>query len=189
MNEDVDFGAAIKVGWEGFTRKPVELIVGWSLAFLSSLLLVTAGAAILGMVKQALGAVRGEEITIGTAFEGYENFVSGLVLSILLVVVMTLGFMACILPGIALAVMLQWTFYCAVDDQELGAVDAMKESWEMAKSNIAAPIIAMLIGFGLSMLGGFVPFGFVITAPLSLVITAAIYDSARRIRSGQTPAI
>ena len=64
----MDFGAELKRGWDGFIRKPVELIVGMFIAQVSMIFVVTAGPAVLGMATAALRAVRGEDVEIVVGF-------------------------------------------------------------------------------------------------------------------------
>lgn len=177
VSGDLDYGALASRAWSAFTRKPVELIVGMLIATVTGFLLITAGAAWLGMSQQALDAVRGREVTIGTALQGYQNFVTSLVAMLLVGLAILVGGVLCVVPGLAALFFFSWTFFCMADDPSLGAVDAMKRSFALAKSAPVPTLAALGASVVLNLAGGAVMVGFLVTTPLALVFGAAVYDA------------
>jgi uncharacterized membrane protein len=52
-----------------------------------------------------------------------------------MVLAIIIGFILLVVPGIIVAFGLSQTFFILADDKEIGAVDALKASWEMMKGN------------------------------------------------------
>ena len=177
LGGDLDYGALATRAWNAFTRKPVELIVGMLIATVTGLLLITAGAAWLGMSQQALDAVRGRDVTIGTALQGYQNFVASLVAMLLVGLAILVGGVLCVLPGLAALFFFSWTFLCMADDPGLDAVGAMKRSFALAKRAPVPTLVALGAAIVLNVAGGTVVLGVLVTTPLALLFEAAIYDA------------
>lgn len=178
-NGNLDYGALAKRAWGAFTRKPVELILGMLIASLTGILVVTVGAAVLGMSQQALEAVRGRDVTIGSALGGYQRFGASLAALVLLALIVGGGLLLLVLPGIAAIFFLNWTFLCMADDSSLGAVAALKRSFALAKAHPVPTLAALAAEFLLGLAGGVVKIGFLVTAPLGLLFAAAVYDAVQ----------
>lgn len=174
---DLDYGALATRAWEAFTRKPVELVVGMLIATVTGFLLITAGAAWLGMSQQALDVVRGRDVTIGTALQGYQRFVTSLVAMLLVGLSILVGGVLCIIPGLAALFFFSWTFMCMVDDPKLDAVGAMKRSFALAKSAPVATLVGIGASIVLNIVGSTVVVGVLVTTPLALLFEAALYDA------------
>lgn len=173
---DVDYTAAAQRAWTAFTRKPVEIVLGMLVATLTAFLVVTAGAAALGMNHQALEAVRGRDVKIGTALAGYGNFVASLVALLLVTVAVLVGIVACIVPGLLAVFFFYWTFMCMADDPSLGAVGSLKRSLALVRAHPVPTLVVLLANFVLSLAGGMVAVGFIVTTPLGFLFGAAVFD-------------
>lgn len=169
MNKPLDIGETLKLGWESFTGNAVPLIVGLLLAAIVSgfTLGICAGAMIIGYNKMVLRAARGESVAIGDVFEGFQRFVPGLVFVLLAGIAISIGFMLLIIPGLVLSFMLFYAPWIMADDDDIGAIDAMKASIELFKQDVGGTIVFALVSGIISSIGGIVPFGSLVTGPVA----------------------
>jgi hypothetical protein len=114
-------------------------------AVISSFVSIIVQAFILGGIVQfALRVARGEKPEFGVVFSGGRYFAPMLGASILYYLGLTVGFMACIVPALFLAAC--FIAYSAfVVDKNLGAVDALKASWQATTPHRTNIIIYILL--------------------------------------------
>lgn len=98
-----------------------------------------------GIVLTALKAVRGEKVTFADPFSGGRFFGPMLVASIAGSIVILIGYLLCIVPGIIVALGVCLYPYLIVD-QTMPGVDALKRSWEMTKGHKMTFFLFGLIG-------------------------------------------
>lgn len=96
--------------------------------------------------------------------------------SILCALIVLVGFIALILPGIYLAVRLQFYKLLIIENEDLSPVDALKKSMEMTDGhfwNLLGFTFAVII---LNILGAlFFMVGLLITIPVSMIASAYLY--------------
>jgi hypothetical protein len=102
-----------------------------------------------GIVQFALRVARGEKPEFGVVFSGGRFFAPMLGATLLYTLGITVGFMACIVPGLFLFA--GWIAYSAfVVDKGLGGVEALKASWQATtphRTNIIVyALLSMLVG-------------------------------------------
>lgn len=103
------------------------------------------------LVKLALNYVDGKSLDIGAAFQGWDKL--QVVLASLLVSIGTfIGFLLCIIPGIVFAFLSVYTTYYVVD-KNMGAVDAIKASINLTKSNVGSLIVFFLLSLVVVIIG------------------------------------
>jgi uncharacterized membrane protein len=137
-----------------------------------------------GVVEVALRTARGETTTVGDVFGGGKYFGAYLVGSIVNALLVTLGFVLCIVPGVivALGICMYGQF---IVDRKLSGVDAIKASWELTKGHKVQLFIFGLLALLVSIAGyiaclvGFV-FG---SVPLLVVALSYVYLRLQ----GETP--
>ncbi|WP_251331127.1 hypothetical protein [Haloplanus pelagicus] len=116
----------------GFTLPlPTEVAAALGLvAFLLGIVVVVVAARLLTRDLPALSSLPGDLFTrrLGRAF------LSTLVVSVVLAVVIPLGFVLLFFPGLFLTVSLQFAVF-AVAVEDTGPVDALRRSWELASGN------------------------------------------------------
>ena len=144
---------------------PVAAVVSWVLGM----------AVTLGIMRMSLKFVDGERGELIDLFETIPFIASYLIASIVVGIVVTVGFILLVIPGIYWGARLQ--FYCwAIIDRRTGPFVSMQESWEITRG-----AVLKLIGFWFALAGinilGFLALGIglLLTAPLSLVATAHVY--------------
>jgi hypothetical protein len=108
-------------------------------------------------LRMAMTAVRGGTPVVGDLFKGEMRYGSMLALVFLQMTLTSLGYLFFIVPGVILAIGLQFSAFFVVD-RRLGAVDAMKASWQVTSGRKGQVFVVMLL-FGLVAAGcGFIPF-------------------------------
>lgn len=113
-----------------------------------------SGALAVGSATFFLKIVRGQEERIEDIFEGFKtNYVASLVATIVMGIVIILGFIALIIPGVILGLGLSQTYYILAEDKEISGIDAMKKSWEMMDGWKTKYFLLCLLYFGMGILG------------------------------------
>jgi uncharacterized membrane protein len=90
-------------------------------------------------------------------------------------IIIGVGFILLIIPGIIFAIKLQYVGYLVVD-KKLRPVEAIKKSWAMTKGNVRHLFVLGLALLGINILGLLVLIvGLLVTVPLSMVTTAFVF--------------
>ncbi len=137
-----------------------------------------AGAAVLGILSLAYGilltapvgygfsfvylkAARDDPLDVKDVFEGFQNYWNAVLASLLVTVIVVIGCMLVIVPGIIFGCKLAFTPYLVVD-RKMQVTEAVQESWRMTNGHawkvfliglLAVPIgIAGLICFGVGII-------------------------------------
>ncbi|MFC1916306.1 hypothetical protein ACFLW4_06430 [Chloroflexota bacterium] len=114
-----------------------------------------------GVAFAYLKASRGDKLEIKDMFEAFKNYWNAVLASLLVFVIIGLGLIILIIPGIIFACKLVFTPYLVVD-RKMEVIEAIKESWRMTGGHawtvffiglLAIPIgIAGLICFGVGVI-------------------------------------
>ena len=115
-----------------------------------------------GFVGYFLRLIRKEELDYGRLFDGYKDFLRIFLTMFLQNLAIVIGILLFIVPGIILGAGLVMTSFVLKDDPEIGAIDALKKSWELTNGHKAdlvwlflsfiGWIILALLTFGLGFL-------------------------------------
>lgn len=97
--------------------------------------LLLSGPLTLGMTMLALNVVRGAEVKVETLFDGFKNFVSAFVLSLINTIFIALWSLLLIVPGIIKSLSYSMSFYILADNPDMAPNDARKESMVMMQGN------------------------------------------------------
>ena len=101
-----------------------------------------------GFVVYFLNLIRQDDIRIERLFDGYKDFVRIFLAKFCSELLIGIGLMALIVPGIILAAGFVMTDFILKDDPEIDALDAIKKSWQMTNGHKGA-----LVGLFFSFLG------------------------------------
>ena len=85
-----------------------------------------------GVAYAYLRAARNQRVNIGDMFEVIPNYVNAVITGLVVGVIVGIGFICLIIPGIILACKLAFTPYLVVD-RKMNVVDAIQESWRMTR--------------------------------------------------------
>jgi hypothetical protein len=127
------------------------------------------------LIRMGITAVRGGTPAIGDIFKGEMRYGSMLALMLLQSMAIGLGYMLFIVPGVILAIGTYFASFLVID-QRMGAVDAMKASWQLTNGRKGAVFGVMMV-FALVSAGcGFIPFvGHFVGYSLMLLGIAIVY--------------
>jgi hypothetical protein len=128
-----------------------------------------------GMIKIWCAASRGQTPQFGDMFAGASRFLPLLGTLFLTLLVVMLGYVALVVPGIILGLGLAFA-QCYVVDQNMGPIAAMKASWEATKGHKGKIFLFGLVAF-LMALGGYLAccVGVFVALPLIMVAWVTIY--------------
>ena len=88
----------------------------------------------LGLAVYCIGLYKGDEVNYVTIFSRF-NGLKPIVFILILSVVVMLGFILLIIPGIILSLMYSQVFYILADDPDIGAIEAFNKSEKMMRGH------------------------------------------------------
>ncbi|MEL7222083.1 MAG: DUF975 family protein, partial [Bacteroidota bacterium] len=94
---------------------------------------LVSGAFAIGICYYHLIIAKNQEPRLEDIFKGFEQFIQSLVAAILMGLIIVVGLVFFIVPGIIAALGLSQTYYIMADNPGIDAIEAMKQSWEMTK--------------------------------------------------------
>ncbi|MGA3163775.1 MAG: hypothetical protein ABSD77_06215 [Verrucomicrobiota bacterium] len=131
-----------------------------------------------GLFKYYLKLIRGESAGIGDAFSGFGHSIGQLVLlSLVMNILMMIGYALCLIPGIYLAV--AWFFSIPlVIDRQMGFWQAMELSRKMVNKHWFL-VFAFLLVYGLLSMAGIIAccIGIFVTLPIGLAALMYAYET------------
>lgn len=142
-------------------------VVGGGIAFFAWMFSFFYGILILNPVKYGvyyahLRAARNDRVKVSDMFEVIPSYIHAVLASILIWILVSIGLIFFIIPGIFLACKLAFTPYLIVD-RRMSFIDAMQESWEMTRGHMLqvftvglASIPVMVVGL-LFLVVGMIP--------------------------------
>jgi hypothetical protein len=122
-----------------------------------------------------LKVARGDTVEITDVFRGGRYFWRTLGAAILFGLMVTFGTIACIIPGIILALMFAPFMYVLID-QNCGVMDSLSIAKSVTKNNLMTNFVLGLAAFGL-VLGGLLAFcvGIFLVIPYVMLMQAVVY--------------
>lgn len=169
----------------------LHTVVGFGVGYVGFGLgtLALGGVFSFGISRTMVLIYRGHRPQVETYFDGFKHYLPTLVAFLLVSVIVFVGLMLLVIPGIIAAIGLSQTFYILQDKPELGAEGAIRESWRMTWTNghmWKVFFMQFLIFF--VTLGGLLALGvgLLYTAPLGSVMAAGLYEELR-LADGQAP--
>jgi len=157
----IGFAIGIPSGMgEWWTRDATAAFTG--LSFLGAVYSILIASPVeYGVAFAHLKAARGDKLEIKNMFEAFRNYWNAVLASLLVGVIILIGVIFLIIPGIIFACKLAFTPYLVVD-RKMQVIEAVKESWRMTNGHawevfliglLAIPIsIAGLICFGVGII-------------------------------------
>jgi uncharacterized membrane protein len=186
-------GEAIKFGWTTVIGNLglfiVAILIVWLMSAFPAIFdswivyLVSwlfAMVVTLGVMRMSLRFVDDERGELVDLFAKIPLIIPYLIASIVVAVIVMVGFILLIIPGIYLALRLQF-FGWAIVDKDLGPFAAIQESWEMTQGSawnlfLLWWLLLFVNVAGMLALG----IGLLVTSPLTLVAMAYVYRKLER---------
>ena len=130
-------------------------IISGVLGFAYSILIVNPVE--YGVTFAYLKAARGDKLEIKNMFEAFHNYWNAVLAYLLVGVIVFIGFVLLIIPGIIFACKLVFTPYLVVD-RKMQVIEAVKESWRMTNGHAWKVFLIGLLAIPISI-AGFIVFG------------------------------
>jgi len=128
----------------------------------------------LGLVRASLVAADGGEAEVGQLFQA-DHLAQYVIASVIYSVIVGLGLVLFILPGILAAIFLAFYGYFILDRDE-NAGEALMSSFELVRANFANVAFVLVLAFFVYLLGICACFvGVLVTAPLAWLMRAYTY--------------
>ncbi len=190
-------GDAVKFGWSTATSNLGLFIVAIAIVLAISLFPLLFDSPVAAIVSWVLGMVvtlgimrmslkfvdggRGELIDL---FETIPFVASYLIASIVVGIVVVVGFILLLIPGVYWGARLQFYGWTIID-RRTGPFVSIQDSWEISRGAVLKLIGFWFVLAGINILGFLaLGVGLLVTVPLSLVATAHVYRQLGG--SGQT---
>jgi hypothetical protein len=180
----MDVGKAFERGWKLFVKDVAPYVVG--ALILGALTVVTVGILYgplsAGLYVMAVRRVRQNRAAeIGDIFWGLGHFWRFFGAALLLLILIGIGFVFVIIPGLLLATIWIYVFPVMVD-RDMGVFDAMAESRRLVRENgFGQHFVMVLLLIALSIAGSIAGgLGHLLTLPLTMTIITAMYFAACR---------
>lgn len=153
---------------------------GWWFGLADLIMLAIAGPITAGTYMFALRLVRGEELDLGEMFRGFQEFGRAFGVFVLYMIMVVIGLVFLIVPGIYIAVAFMPAMFLVLDD-DLGVIETLQKAWAMTDGRRGSIFLVLLAVVGVTLLG-LVAFlvGVVFTGALSLLVVAVLYDELAR---------
>jgi uncharacterized membrane protein len=120
------------------------------ISFFYSLLIV--GPVGYGLAFAYLKAARGDKVEIHDMFASFQNYWNAVLAGLLVLVIVIIGLVLLIVPGIIFACKLAFTPYLVVD-RKMGVIEAVKESWRMTGGHTWKVFLIGLLGIPIMIAG------------------------------------
>jgi uncharacterized membrane protein len=164
---------------------------GGASVFSFTFILIMVGAVLVFVVLGALvqsaylnGVLKiadGQPVAIGDFFKP-RNIGQVLIAGLIVGLLTAIGYGLCYLPGIIVALFTMFTYFFVID-RNLGAIDAIKASFDTVKNNIGSSILAFLIaGITMAVGGAVCGVGIIVALPVAQLLLAYTY---RTLAGGQ----
>lgn len=145
------------------------------IAFLASIAAFVLSIIVqLGLIRVNLEFVDNKKPKYDDLFY-YKPFINYLLASIVYGLIVGIGFLLLIIPGVILALRLQFFTYLLVE-KGVGPIESLKKSWEKTKGNTWNLLLFWLLLAGINILGALaLGIGLFATVPTTMVATAYVY--------------
>jgi len=148
---------------------------GLSTIFFRIVYYLIDGLIVMGMARIALKLIDGHEAVVGDLFSCMPEMLAYIGSSLLYSLIIVVGLILLVVPGIISGLMFMFYTYCVVDKND-GPIEALKRSARItagAKWNLFLLVLMLL---GINFLGALVLLvGLIVTVPFSMVVMAFVY--------------
>jgi len=179
INMGIGFAQGIA---QGLAQQGNEIALGayFALTLISNLIQIFLG---IGQVQIVLKLLRGQNAEFGELFGGGPLFLRTLGASIVGGIVLVLGIIVLIVPGILLA-LFYWPFYYLIVDGKAKAMESFGMALPIAKLNVGTTLVLWLASMGIVIVGFLaLCVGVLFATPL----VSTIFGAAYLMMSGQIP--
>lgn len=102
------------------------------------------GPMLVGYMRMLKAEDEGGKIEIADVFKGFDSFVPALLAVLVGSIIVSIGYMLCVLPGMLLTAILPTAAYL-VATGEMDGIAALKRAWVAVKANLVGAFLCMLV--------------------------------------------
>lgn len=178
-----DLSACVSAGFAGLKNNPVNHIVASLLvALISSVGFgLLSGPMMVGYMKMIKIEDEGGKAEIADVFKGFEDFVPALVAVLVGSIIVGIGFVLCVLPGLLLMAIVPTAAYLVASGEKDG-MNALTRAWAAVKGNLLSAFFCMLVLGILGNLGLILCLvGVIFTMPIAFI---GSYHLAKQLTDG-----
>lgn len=163
-SSDYGYAASVSLGLGGI----VVTIIG---AIVTVIVMAAIQSA---YISGMLDIANGQPVEIGSFFKP-RNVVNVIIASVLSSIIVAIGVLACIVPGVIATIMLLFTTVIVLDRNTSG-IDALSASFNIAKANFGPVALTWLTTIGISILGVLAcGVGLLVAYPVISLVTVYAY--------------
>ena len=166
-------GACLSGAWKVYKKNAVTHVVCTLLVSVVGAVSagLLAGPMLVGYMRMIEREDRGEAVSIGDVFRGFDDLVPALVAGLISMLVLTLGFALCFIPGLLIMALPSVALFLVARGERDG-VAAFSRAWQLVIKNLGSAFFCALV---LSVVGsvGFLLcwVGALVTMPISMIGT------------------
>ena len=178
-----DIGTCISAGINGLKKNAVThivttLLVGIIGGVSAGLL---TGPMMVGYMRMIKAEDEGATPEIADVFKGFDDFVPALLAVLLSSIIVSVGFMLCVLPGLLIMALVPTAAYLVAVGEKDG-VNAIKRAFEAVKANLGGAFFCALVLGIVGSLGSIAcGIGVIITLPITFI---GSYHMAKQLTDG-----
>jgi len=180
-----DIGNCVSAGFNGFKKDPLThivctLLVGIVGGVSAGLL---TGPMMVGYMRMVKLADEGGKPEIADVFKGFDDFVPALLAVLLSSIVVSIGFLLCIIPGLLIMALVPTAAYLVAVGEKDG-IKAISRAFDAVKANLMGAFLCALVLGIVGSLGSILcGVGILLTMPIALIGT---YHMAKQLTDGGT---
>lgn len=184
-----DIGTCVSAGINGLKKDPVTHIV-------TSLLIgivggvsagVLTGPMMVGYMRMIKREDEGTKAEIADVFKGFDDFVPALLAVFVSSIIVGIGFMLCVIPGLLIMALVPTAAYLVAVGEKDG-INAIKRAFDAIKANLLSSILCALVLGIVGSIGSILcGIGMILTLPIAFI---GMYHMAKQLTDGgAVPAI
>ena len=161
--------------------KPGETVNSIVMSIMSILISLAEAGFALAYTKYVLSFIRGDKFEWHDVIEyTKKHWVRGFLLGLVVGLIVIIGSLLLVIPGIIAAIGLMFYEEVAVDNEDLGTIDVVKKSWEITKGKKMDLFVFALSFIGWTLLAG-LTFGilYIWLLPYMVVAMTMVYEKIK----------